>query len=209
MGGIDSVVQEDTTDRFLECACFAPEAIAGKARQYAMHTDSAHRFERGVDPFLQPRAMQRATQLLLDIAGGQAGPVTEVSAPEYLRNPEPIILRKARIGRVLGMLPGDDEIADILGRLGMSVAADGVSTSTGSSGGSCNDIASATANRAARDLLMACSLLSESGSVGGRSSPSSPTDQTAATATIMRSSPCICGRSLLRNRRAQSWDVKS
>jgi phenylalanyl-tRNA synthetase beta chain len=124
MGGIDSGVQAGTTDIFLECACFAPEVIAGKARKYAMHTDSAHRFERGVDPFLQHRAMQRATRLLLDIAGGQAGPVIEVSAPEQLPERACITLRKERIERVLGMLPESGEVADILGRLGMAVDAD-------------------------------------------------------------------------------------
>jgi phenylalanyl-tRNA synthetase beta chain len=123
MGGIDSGVQAATTDLFLECACFAPEIIAGKARQYAMHTDSAHRFERGVDPFLQQRAMQRATRLLIDIAGGQAGPVIEVSAQEQLPKQMPITLRKARIERVLGMLPDPEEVADILERLGMAVTA--------------------------------------------------------------------------------------
>jgi phenylalanyl-tRNA synthetase beta chain len=123
MGGIDSGVQATTTDLFLECACFAPQVIAGKARQYAMHTDSAYRFERGVDPFLQQRAMQRATRLLIDIAGGQAGPVTEVSAPGQLPKQMPITLRKARIGRVLGMLPDSEEVTDILQRLGMDVTA--------------------------------------------------------------------------------------
>ena len=79
MGGIDSGVQPDTAALFLECAFFSPEAIAGCARKYAMHTESAHRFERGVDPELQMRAMQRATRLLLEICGGQPGPVVEVS----------------------------------------------------------------------------------------------------------------------------------
>ena len=120
MGGIDSGVQVSTTDLFLECACFAPEVIAGKARQYAMHTDSSHRFERGVDPFLQQRAMQRATGLLLDIVGGHAGPVIEVAAQEHLPAREPVRLRRARIERVLGMLPEPAEVADILERLGMS-----------------------------------------------------------------------------------------
>ena len=124
MGGIDSGVQPGTTDLFLECACFAPEVIAGKARQYAMHTDSSHRFERGVDPFLQQRAMQRATGLLLDIVGGHAGPVIEVAAQEHLPAREPVRLRRARIERVLGVLPEPAEVADILERLGMTVVAD-------------------------------------------------------------------------------------
>jgi phenylalanyl-tRNA synthetase beta chain len=121
MGGIDSGVQENTTDLFLECAFFTPEAIAGCARRYAMHTDSAHRFERGVDPALQMRAVQRATSLLLEIAGGQAGPVTEVVSGEHLPCATPITLRSERIQRVLGMAPDDDEVLDILTRLGMDV----------------------------------------------------------------------------------------
>ena len=121
MGGIDSGVQENTTDLFLECAFFTPEAIAGCARRYAMHTDSAHRFERGVDPALQMRAVQRATSLLLEIAGGQAGPVTEVVSSKHLPSSSPITLRSERIQRVLGMAPEDDEVLDILTRLGMDV----------------------------------------------------------------------------------------
>jgi phenylalanyl-tRNA synthetase beta chain len=77
-----------------------------------------------VDPFLQHRAMQRATRLLLDIVGGQAGPVIEVSAPGQLPERAPITLRKARIERVLGMLPGSEEVVDILERLGMAVVAE-------------------------------------------------------------------------------------
>jgi phenylalanyl-tRNA synthetase beta chain len=121
MGGIDSGISEKTTDLFLECAWFSPEVIAGRARQYAMHTDSSHRFERGVDFELQHRAMQRATRLLQDITGGQAGPVIEVVAATQLPGRDPITLRNARIGRVLGMVPDADEVTDILERLGMKV----------------------------------------------------------------------------------------
>ncbi|MGB5438534.1 MAG: phenylalanine--tRNA ligase subunit beta [Gammaproteobacteria bacterium] len=121
MGGIDSGVQENTTDLFLECAFFTPEAVAGCARRYAMHTDSAHRFERGVDPALQTRALQRATNLLLEIAGGQAGPVIEVMSAGHLPGRTPISLRSERIKRVLGMAPADHEVVDILKRLGMKV----------------------------------------------------------------------------------------
>jgi phenylalanyl-tRNA synthetase beta chain len=125
MGGIDSGVQPDTAVLFLECAFFTPEAIAGCARRYAMHTESAHRFERGVDPALQVRAIERATQLLLEICGGQPGPVIEVSAPDYLPESTPIVLRHARLQRVLGMAPDTREVADILTRLGMVVTAQG------------------------------------------------------------------------------------
>jgi phenylalanyl-tRNA synthetase beta chain len=125
MGGIDSGVQDDTTDLFLECAFFPPEIIAGRARAYGLHTESAHRFERGVDPALQSRAMERATRLLLEITGGEAGPVVTVAAPEQLPASEPVLLRRERIQRVLGMSPEADEVTDILDRLGMSVEVQG------------------------------------------------------------------------------------
>ncbi len=97
MGGIDSGVRDETVDVFLECAFFPPEVIAGRARTYGMHTESAYRFERGVDPGLQPRAIERATALLIEIAGGQAGPVTTVTAAEYLPESVPVTLRNERI----------------------------------------------------------------------------------------------------------------
>jgi phenylalanyl-tRNA synthetase beta chain len=84
MGGIDSGVQENTSELFLECAFFPPEIIAGRARVYGMHTESAHRFERGVDPGLQQRALERATELLIGITGGEAGPVITVTSSEHL-----------------------------------------------------------------------------------------------------------------------------
>jgi phenylalanyl-tRNA synthetase beta chain len=123
MGGIHSGVSETTTDIFLECAYFSPEAIAGRARKYAMQTDSAHRFERGVDPELQHRAVHRATALLVAISGGQAGPVCECFAPHYLPRHTPIALTRDRIERLLGLAPDAVEVTDILERLGMEVSA--------------------------------------------------------------------------------------
>ncbi len=125
MGGIDSGIQDDTRDVFLECAFFPPQIIAGRARTYGMHTDSAYRFERGVDPDLQLRAVERATTLLLENAGGQAGPVTAVSHVEHLPQSVPITLRSGRIQKVLGMSPSAEEVTDILTRLGMSLEAQG------------------------------------------------------------------------------------
>ncbi|MDH3986890.1 MAG: phenylalanine--tRNA ligase subunit beta [Gammaproteobacteria bacterium] len=119
MGGMDSGVQDTTTELFLECAFFPPEMIAGRARNYGMHTDSAHRFERGVDPGLQQRAIERATELLLAITGGEAGPVSTVVSTEHLPVSKPVVLRRERIQRVLGISPEDSEVADILARLGM------------------------------------------------------------------------------------------
>lgn len=121
MGGGDSGVTDGTRDVLLEAAFFAPLAIAGKARRYGLHTDSSHRFERGVDFDLPHQAMQRATALLLDIVGGQAGPVSEVSSPAQLPQRAPIALRRERIARVLGVTVDDASVVDILERLGMRV----------------------------------------------------------------------------------------
>ncbi|OYW90886.1 MAG: phenylalanine--tRNA ligase subunit beta, partial [Alishewanella sp. 32-51-5] len=90
-GGLHSGVTAETTDIFLESAFFAPQLIAGKARQYGLHTDASHRYERGVDPELQRTAMERATALLLQIVGGEAGPVVEAVAPEHLPQKAPIL----------------------------------------------------------------------------------------------------------------------
>jgi phenylalanyl-tRNA synthetase beta chain len=125
MGGIDSGIQDATEDVFLECAFFPPEIIAGRARTYGMHTDSSYRFERGVDPELQQRAMERATTLLIEAAGGQAGPVIAITHPEHLPRVTPITLRSERIQKVLGMSPSTEEVTDILTRLGMSLEVQG------------------------------------------------------------------------------------
>ncbi len=123
MGGIDSGVSDATDSLFLEVACFAPEAIAGRARRYGLNTDSSYRFERGVDPQLQHRAMERATALLLELVGGEAGPVVEEAAPEALPAKAAIELRAERIGRLLGFCPEPDQVEDILARLGMQIEA--------------------------------------------------------------------------------------
>jgi len=123
MGGMDSSVSDTTHDIFLESAFFAPSAVAGRARAFGMHTDSSHRFERGVDPQLQSHAIERATALILQIAGGQAGPVIDVTHAAQLPIRNPITLRRARITRVLGITIPDDQVLDILTRLGMTVAA--------------------------------------------------------------------------------------
>jgi phenylalanyl-tRNA synthetase beta chain len=121
MGGADSAVSNQTTDIFLESAFFDPQAIAGRARSYGLHTDSSHRFERGVAPDLQVPAMERATQLLLAIVGGKAGPVIEVSAVDHLPTRAPITLREARITRVLGAHVPAEAVSYILARLGLKI----------------------------------------------------------------------------------------
>jgi phenylalanyl-tRNA synthetase beta chain len=125
MGGEGCGVTDNTKNILLECAFFAPLAIAGRARDYGLHTDSSHRFERGVDPSLQNMAMERATRLLLDICGGQAGPVVEKLSAGDLPQPAPILLRHARITRLLGITFDDAEVRQILGRLGMLVEPSG------------------------------------------------------------------------------------
>ncbi|MDX1694620.1 MAG: phenylalanine--tRNA ligase subunit beta [Ketobacteraceae bacterium] len=127
MGGAGSGVTETTRDIFLESAFFDPIAIAGKARGYGLHTDSSHRFERGVDFELQKKAMERATSLLCEIAGGKPGPIIEASYPDHFPKLEPINLRRSQIQRVLGFAMKDNDVEDILERLGMDL----VSTESG------------------------------------------------------------------------------
>ncbi len=122
MGGSDSAVSDDTRDIFLECAFFAPQSIAGKARRFGLHTDSSHRFERGVDFTLQARAIERATQLIVEIAGGSVGPITEVTSASTLPQCPVVALRKQRIEKMLGIITlADEQISDIFQRLGMNV----------------------------------------------------------------------------------------
>jgi len=121
MGGVDTSVATHTRDILLESAFFAPRAISGKARSYGLHTDSSHRFERGVDPRLQAQAIERATALLLDIVGGEPGPVTNLQAEEHLPRRNRLHLRRDRIGRLLGITPADATVEDIFTRLGMEI----------------------------------------------------------------------------------------
>ncbi len=121
MGGENSGVSDATQSLFLECAFFTPDAIAGRARRYGLQTDSSHRFERGVDPGLQFRAIERATQLLLSLVGGEAGPVIDISDAARIPQVTPIPLRRTRLRRLLGIDLQDEEVVDILLRLGTQV----------------------------------------------------------------------------------------
>lgn len=121
MGGEQSAVNDDSKHLFLESAFFVPESIAGRARGYGLHTDSSHRFERGVDPSIQKQAIERATALLLEIVGGEAGPVIEVLNDAHLPKSAPITLRAERIERVLGVSVPDEDVSSMLERLGMRV----------------------------------------------------------------------------------------
>jgi len=122
MGGFDSSVQGETKNIFLEAAFFAPILLAGKARSYGMHTDSSHRFERGVDSRLQIQAIHRATALLLEIVGGDAGPVIEASAQDYMPVMAEIKLRYPRIKRLLGIEVSHNEVSAMLISLNMQVS---------------------------------------------------------------------------------------
>ena len=123
MGGEDSGVSPDTRDLVLEAAFFSPIALAGKAREYGLHTDASHRFERGVDYNLPRTAIERATQLILDICGGEAAPVIEVVSEGDLPETKTITLRRERLAQILSLELPDGEVEDILRRLGMEVTA--------------------------------------------------------------------------------------
>lgn len=119
MGGEGSGVRDDTRDVYLECAWFAPEAINGRPRRLGLHTDAGYRFERGVDPAIQRRAIERATALMLEIIGGEAGPVVETRDSGRLPQRKEILLRRSRLGSLLGIDVPSDRVSSILTRLGM------------------------------------------------------------------------------------------
>ena len=123
MGGLSSSVTPATTSIFLECAFFSPLAIAGKARSYGLHTDASHRYERGVDWALQERALERATQILTSIVGGEVGPVS--AATGNLPQVREISLAFSNVKRLLGVEVPRVECLDILQRLGFEIAEEG------------------------------------------------------------------------------------
>lgn len=119
MGGLPSGVTAETADIFLESACFDPVRVAATGRRLRIPSDALYRFERGVDPTLQRRALERATTLVQQICGGVAGPVTEAGA----RAPRPVVvrLRRERLDRLLGHVIPDAEVGKLLQRLGLAV----------------------------------------------------------------------------------------
>lgn len=124
MGGADSGVEVGkTTDIFLESAFFEPVAIAGKARSYGLHTDASHRFERGVDWQLPAQVIERATELLLSIVGGSAGPTLITEDAQYLPNTAPIVLRAERVKQMFALSLSDSEIETLLTPLGLQLTA--------------------------------------------------------------------------------------
>lgn len=123
MGGEHSGVSATTHDIFLESAFFDQIAIAGKARSYGLHTDASHRYERGVDWKLAREAMERATGLLLEITGGEAGPITETVSEQYLPSIAPITLRAKSVEQMLGLVIEPAEIERLLSALDLGIAA--------------------------------------------------------------------------------------
>jgi len=125
MGGEHSGVSATTRDVFLESAFFDQIAIAGKARSYGLHTDASHRYERGVDWKLAREAMERATGLLLEITGGEAGPITEIVSEQHLPSVAPITLRAKSVEQMLGLVIAPAEIEQLLSALGLNISAGG------------------------------------------------------------------------------------
>ncbi len=126
MGGQATAISDQTTDVLFEAAHFSPDAIAGRARRIGLFTDAAQRFERGVDPTLPPLALERATALLLEIAGGEPGPV-QVTRGEIPAlgsgNLDSVSLRRARVSKLLGVIVPDSDIEGVLNAISERVEA--------------------------------------------------------------------------------------
>ena len=125
MGGENTGVSISTQNIFLESAFFNPITIAGKARSYGLHTDSSHRFERGVDFQLQRKAVERATLLILDICGGKPGPISEEISEVDLPSLKQINLRSEKVESLLGVAIDNDHIEALLGNLGLTLTSMG------------------------------------------------------------------------------------
>ncbi|STX52552.1 Phenylalanyl-tRNA synthetase beta subunit [Legionella busanensis] len=121
MGGAQSAVNEATVDIFLESAFFSPPVIAKVARRFGIFTDSAQRFERGVDPNLQVKAIERATALILEVAGGDAGPIILEQGQQFLPVNQPIQFNPLKVKKLTGLDISEAEIKQILLHLGMSI----------------------------------------------------------------------------------------
>ena len=121
MGGEGSGVSQETTNIFLEAAFFAPISLAGKARSYGLHTDSSHRFERGVDAQLQNKAIERATALIVEIAGGQVAPICQQVSEVNLPKANEVTLRRAKLDQYLAVSIDKDQVTDILTRLDLEM----------------------------------------------------------------------------------------
>ena len=120
MGGASTAVDADTKNIFMESALFLPEHIIGKPRQYASPSESSHRFERGVDPALQSDAMEYATGMLMNLAGGKPGPVKDWQDAPRLPKGEPVLVRRQRLARLIGVAISDTIVERVFSRLGIS-----------------------------------------------------------------------------------------
>ena len=120
MGGERTAVSAHTIDVFLEVAFFSPEAIAGRPRRLGVQTDASQRFERGVDPAHQERAIERATALICAIAGGAPGPTVMTESPEHLPRRRPVRLRREQLSRLLGTDVAAERVSDIFHALQMN-----------------------------------------------------------------------------------------
>jgi phenylalanyl-tRNA synthetase beta chain len=123
MGGARTAVATGSRDVFLEVAFFAPSAIQGRARRLALQTDASQHYERGVDPTLPQRAMERASALLVEIAGGRAGPVTQVHSSTHQPERIPVSLRRTQLARLLGTSIDPDRVTAVFAALQMKVRA--------------------------------------------------------------------------------------
>ena len=121
MGGLGSGISSKTTAVLLESAFFSQQLIIGKARRIGMQTDASYRFERGVDPYLQNKAIQRATQLIIEICGGQPGPVLEQVSDKYIPVKQAVTVRYAQINKLIGVDIKPDDVCSYLSRLGCDV----------------------------------------------------------------------------------------
>ncbi|MBE8167143.1 MAG: phenylalanine--tRNA ligase subunit beta [Shewanella sp.] len=121
-GGEATGVTSETKDIVLECAFFSRLSIMGKARQLGLHTDASHRFERGVDPEIQHKVMDRASRLILDICGGQAGEIIESADLSELPKSVNLSLRRTKLNSTLGHHVSDADVVEILEKLGFDVA---------------------------------------------------------------------------------------
>ncbi len=119
MGGFESAVQTESKNIFLESAFFMPETIIGESRLYGLHTDSSHRFERGVDPELQVSALERASELILQHCGGEAGSIVEMTSKEDIPKKLQVILRESQIKRVLGIELDNSFVTETFSKLEM------------------------------------------------------------------------------------------
>src|SRR5258708_33041286 len=119
VGGAPTVVSAEAVDVFFEVAYFSPQAIAGRARRWGLVTDASQRYERGVDPTLQQRAMNKALTLLRSFAGGTASQVSVTQSAQHQPARKPVQLRRSRLERLLGVGFADERVAATLSGLEM------------------------------------------------------------------------------------------